>query len=221
MKELLTQDKLREFLHYDQDSGVFTWKVKRRPCFNVGDEAGGEGASKDGYIRIRVNRIKYLAHRLAWLYVLGQFPPYHIDHINGNRKDNRIANLRQATRIENARNRARRKDNTSGFTGVSFDNKTKKWKVQCSAEGKRIVIGYFKTPLEASEVYEKFISDHWGDFKPNTYRKINDRIAPIILIDGGLEAMGFTDAKIDQFPLICAALVRHIEAASSGQKKAA
>lgn len=220
MKEPLTRELLHELLHYNPDTGVFFWKVKRRPHFNPGDEAGGIDV-RMGYVRIRINGTKYLAHRLVWLYVYGYFPADQVDHINGNRQDNRLVNLREATRTENARNRARRRDNSSGFTGVSFDNKSKKWQVQCSLHGRRTRIGGFTTPQEASKVYEQFIATHWGDFKPDISRRINDRLAPIALVDGGLAVLGFANATTDQFPLICAALIRHIESASSDQKKAA
>jgi hypothetical protein len=216
MKKTLTREMLHELLHYNPDTGVFVWRVRPKSTrINVGDEAGG--ISNDGYLRIRINGFRHLAHRLAWLYVHGEFPPNFVDHINGSRQDNRLVNLREATRTENARNRARRRDNSSGFTGVSFDNKSKKWRAQCSLNGRRTRICGFSTPQEASEAYEQFIAAHWGDFKPGISRRINDRLAPVTLVDGGLAALGFAHATTDQFPQICAALVLHIQTAECDQ----
>lgn len=223
MKELLTQDLLRELLHYTPDTGVFVWKAKPiNTRINVGDEAGGIDA-RMGYIRIRVNGARYLAHRLAWLYTHGEFPADQIDHINGNRQDNRLANLRRATRTENNRNRALRRDNSSGFAGVSFDNQSKKWRAQCSLQGRRMRIGEYSTPEEASAAYEQFIATHWGDFKPHIVRKLNERLAPIVLTAAGLKTLmsNYPEASEEDFEPICAALIRHVQAAMQGVAQAA
>lgn len=91
--EDLTQAELKRKLHYDPDTGIFTWKVFS-PGITIGKVAG---AISSGYIRIKVHPSLQYAHRLAWLYVYGYFPEHGTDHINGIKTDNRIANLREAT----------------------------------------------------------------------------------------------------------------------------
>ena len=115
----ITADELRSILHYDPLTGVFT----RR------ESAGGRMAGKvsggpttDGYTKIGVNRRYYKAHRLAWLYVYGEWPTYQIDHINRDRADNRICNLRDVTHQQNLCNTNTYSNNTSGHKGVRYRN---------------------------------------------------------------------------------------------------
>ena len=110
------EDALRA-LSYDPDSGIFAWRI--RPCRNVfiGDRAGAKGDK--GYIRIQIQGRVYMAHRLAWLCVHGRWPAQEIDHINGERDDNRIANLREATREINGQNmHGPKRGNRTGYLGV-------------------------------------------------------------------------------------------------------
>jgi len=104
MKEELTQEKLKELLYYDQLTGVFKWKIKPRQSVNIGDIAGT--ILKKGYISIAINRKRYQAHRLAWLYVYGVYPDQ-IDHQNHVRNDNRIINLTASDSYGNSRNKSK------------------------------------------------------------------------------------------------------------------
>src|SRR5690349_20811660 len=115
----LTPDKVRQVLSYDAITGQFTWRVSKGLRVRAGGNAGfvAQGANT-GYVIIGIDGRQYRAHRLAWFYVTGEWPPDEIDHINGNRADNRWANLRPATVAENQRNRAKSKRNTSGYKGV-------------------------------------------------------------------------------------------------------
>ena len=97
----LSQKYLREALHYDPDTGIFTWKVATASCVKVGAEAGC--VKNDGYRAIGMGGKSYKAHRLAWLYVHGEWPKEQIDHINHIRTDNRMENLRPASGGENAK----------------------------------------------------------------------------------------------------------------------
>lgn len=99
---MLTQDRLKELLHYDEDTGMFTWIVSTARCVKVGDIAGSKNGK--GYLHIMVDKRIYLAHRLAFLYVHGRFPEF-TDHINWIRDDNRISNLREVTQQENNQNK--------------------------------------------------------------------------------------------------------------------
>lgn len=144
-----TQLHLKELLSYDEKSGLFFWNQSRgnKEKFSI---AGTKNVH--GYIGIQINKRKNLAHRLAWLYVYGSIPDCQIDHINGNRSDNRISNLRLATHKQNGENLGIRKNNTSGFRGVSFQKG--KWVAQVRANKKAIYCGRFESPIEASKVAE-------------------------------------------------------------------
>jgi len=96
---MITQDKLKEILDYNQHTGLFTWKkIKKYSNRSVGDIAGSLSL---GYVVIGIDKKIYKAHRLAWLYVYGEFPKEQLDHINGNKEDNRICNLREANQSQN------------------------------------------------------------------------------------------------------------------------
>jgi hypothetical protein len=145
----LTAARLREVLHYDPETGVFTWlKAYQRRL--VGQQAGR--LNDDGYIRITVDGIEHSAHRLAWLYVHGEWPSVLIDHHNGRRSENRLSNLREADRYINAQNeRSHRKTNVSGFLGVRFSKG--RWRSDITIDGKPTFIGRFDTPEAAHEAY--------------------------------------------------------------------
>lgn len=146
----LTAGRLRELLDYDPDTGVFTWKISRRGRVKAGDVAGA--LRHDGYIQIGIDGRLHQAHRLAWLYVTGESPPSEIDHISCVRTDNRIANLRLATRSENQQNQSKaQKRNKTGFLGVSPHQG--KFQAQIKVDGKVRTIGRFPTPEAAHAAY--------------------------------------------------------------------
>ena len=145
MKQL-TQKRLKELLHYDPDTGVFTWKVRTCNNVQVGDLAGG--LSKAGYHRISVNKKRMYSHRLAWLYCYGYLPEAEVDHINRNKSDNRIVNLREASRQCNNRNASMHKTNTSGIMGVT-ERRGDSWIAQISVDNKNKYLGYSKSFDEA------------------------------------------------------------------------
>lgn len=149
----LTSGRLREVLSYDADLGFFTWRVKSSRRVKIGDIAGCHGSS--GYYQIRIDRRTYLAHRLAWLYVHGCWPSSQIDHINGNKADNRLVNLREATIGENMQNfRSARSDNKScGLLGASFHKPTGRWRAQIQVNGRVLHLGRFDTAEEAHVAY--------------------------------------------------------------------
>jgi hypothetical protein len=152
----ITQEKLKEVLDYNPDTGIFTCKLSRRKI-KAGDIAGY--ASKSGYVRLTIDNKKYLAHRLAWLYVYGVIPKY-IDHINRIASDNRICNLREATHSENMCNRKIHSNNKSSIKNVGFCKKTEKWRVKINVNNKKIHIGYFDdlefADLAATEARNKY-----------------------------------------------------------------
>jgi hypothetical protein len=158
----LTQARLKERLHYDPDTGIFTW-VKpsfMRPDF-VGKAAGGD---VNGYVSICIDRKNYPAHRLAWLYVHGRWPDSEIDHINRNRSDNRIRNLREATHAENLRNMSMGKNNTSGVLGVSWDSKNQKWRAHITVNAKFKSVGRFVHKEDAISARRAAAEKYHGEF---------------------------------------------------------
>ena len=113
----LSQDKLREALAYDPGTGIFSWKVHRRPQSPPGTKAGWHSGKKAQ--RIELEGQNYLVHRLAWFYIHGAWPNQ-IDHINGDRSDNRIVNLRPADNSQNQANMAAKSNNSTGYRGISI-----------------------------------------------------------------------------------------------------
>ena len=145
--------ELRSRMSYDPDDGEFRALVgagRRR----AGDRLGYVRA--DGYRMIMFDGQWRYAHRLAWFYVTGEWPKQEIDHANGDRDDNRIANLREATRSQNMMNTPKR--------GVCFHRGQQKWQASIRANGKRTHLGSFATEDEALEAYRLAASVMHGDF---------------------------------------------------------
>jgi len=159
---ILTQDELKSQLNYDPETGIFTRKIRSAQSVRIGDVAGW--VTDDGYIQISLKNKKYLAHRLAWLYMTGEMPKEFIDHINGKKSDNRFCNLREATNAQNMRNTGLRSSNTSGFIGVSWDKAKKKWSSYGKYNYKKINLGYFDSAELASQAYQEFAKKHHGEF---------------------------------------------------------
>jgi hypothetical protein len=162
-KTELTQERLKELLSYDPETGVFRWLVKPSAQVGAGDVAGS--TRLNGYRCIKIDRHGYQAHRLAWLYVYGIWPTDQLDHKFGVRADNRIAELREATRVENGRNRKMHRNNSSGFRGVSWNKFKRKWCAQIRLPGRIIYRGQFNTAKEASDSYEAKAKELFGDFR--------------------------------------------------------
>jgi hypothetical protein len=145
----LTAARLRELLHYDAATGVFTRKVAVGRL-KAGTTAGWDG--KDGYLRITVDQRRYSAHRLVWLYVHGHWPAGEIDHVNGHKQDNRLVNLRDVSRLANSENkRAAHKGSGVGLLGVSA--KGVRFHARIVVAGKYIHLGAFDTAAAAHAKY--------------------------------------------------------------------
>ena len=154
----LTQAHLKERLHYNPESGIFTWRECAAYNATWNSRFAGKVAGntlrlpRRTYRRLVIDYVRYYAHRLAWLYVHGEMPeePLMIDHINGDGTDNRIANLRAVTRSENMINRVGLEArNTSGHTGVSWYRTYQKWLAFITCNGRRKSLGYFDSKADA------------------------------------------------------------------------
>jgi hypothetical protein len=148
----LTAERLRKLLHYDPLTGTFTRLQRIGVSTAVGDVAGS--IAKDGYVRIRVDGVRYYAHRLAWLHVAGSWPSLEIDHRDGHRANNRWTNLREATdALNRANQRFVRSDSKTGVIGVRPSHTTGKCTAQIKVGGAPKHLGTFTNAADASAAY--------------------------------------------------------------------
>lgn len=159
---MLTQEELKKYLNYDSETGLFTWLIANSIRVKINSEAGCR--QNTGHVLIGINKQKFLAHRLAYLYMTGEFPENYIDHINGITDDNRWVNLRPATHKENIRNTGMYAHNTSGSRGVYFRKDTKRWQAQVKLLGKHISLGCFGTLELASIARDTAVRKIYGEF---------------------------------------------------------
>jgi len=147
----ITCGEVHRLFDYDPATGIIINRTTR--AYNaLKGEVAGYLNNTDGYIYIKVNEKAYKAHRLAWFYVYGYFPENGLDHINRIKTDNRIVNLREATKSCNAKNCKININNTSGITGVSWHKRDKKWQVRIHDQNHKLLhIGYFDLLLEAAK----------------------------------------------------------------------
>lgn len=169
-ESFLTAQCLRDRLAYDPGTGVFLWRnlpgndLKHRQwnAKNSGQVAGS--VSKRGYVNIGINGVVYQAHRLAWLYVYGEWPRGSVDHIDRNPSNNRIQNLRGANCRENSRNRRTPRHSKSGVKGVHWNKKLKRWRAGIRVDGKMIHLGHFNEIEDAEAAYTRATYEYFGEF---------------------------------------------------------
>jgi hypothetical protein len=146
---MLTAERAHFLLEYDQETGVLTWRESRGRV-KKGDVAGSTGPK--GYVVVHVDGKGYHAHRLVWLIVHGRFPPEHLDHVDGNKVNNRLVNLREASNAENQQNLKRaRSHNKVGTLGVSIHKGH--WRAQIVVNGKAKHLGHFQSKEAAAAAY--------------------------------------------------------------------
>ena len=160
----LTVEALRSLVHYDEATGTFTRKVVAdfNPRSRVGVPLGT--TDRNGYLNFRVQTKRYLAHRLAWFYVYGVWPRADIDHVNGVKSDNRICNLREASRSQNMANTDTQANNVSGHRGVIFDKANKKWMAYMHQHGKFINLGRYAEIEQAVAVRQQAFGKAFREF---------------------------------------------------------
>jgi hypothetical protein len=144
-------EQIRSVLAYEPDSGKFMWK-RSMGRSRAGSLAGG--VASNGYWKISLYGQEHYAHRLAWMYVHGEWPAVNIDHIDGNPLNNRIENLRACDQSGNMQNQHRvRKDNQAGLTGVSWDKTRGLWQASIQVRGSRRFLGRYNSAEEAHAAY--------------------------------------------------------------------
>ena len=148
---MLTVERLREILDYDPESGAFAWKISTSNRAPVGSSAGTDHGN--GYRVIAIDRCTHYAHHLAWLFIYGEYPNQEMDHIDGNRANNKISNLRHGTHAQNMQNLSLRATNKSGMTGVSWLKNYGKWEAYITVNYKKINLGYYDDLQEAGAAY--------------------------------------------------------------------
>ncbi|VTU25221.1 putative NHN endonuclease [Variovorax sp. PBS-H4] len=164
MKTPCTAEQLRGLMRYDPETGHLWWKPRKagrgavdRPAGHLGDQ---------GYVCVQLLGKIYKAHRLAWLYVHGAWPEHGIDHVNGDRADNRIANLREASPTVNRNNvRAARRDSKTGFMGVNYQPRKRSYRATIQLNGRNKHLGTFKDPESAHQAYLDAKRQHHEGFQ--------------------------------------------------------
>lgn len=155
------RETLRELLEYRPTTGEF---IRQRAQGGMASDTIAGTLGPDGYVRLSVYKKKYLAHRLAWFVMTGAWPVNEVDHINGNRSDNRWENLRAATRAQQSMNSCKSRANSSGYKGVRWDKDRGKWLVRIKLNRISRNLGRFDDLSVAKDVYAKAARAAFGDF---------------------------------------------------------
>ena len=162
----LDADTVRDLFVYDMASGDLIWRYPPfgKPSNRARLAGQSAGSVKNGYVVISLARKKYSAHRLVWLHVNGEWPAGEIDHIDGNKANNRICNLRVASRSENMRNVGAYRTSSTGIKGVCFHPQERKWRAQITLNRKTELVGRFDSIEAAQAAYEKAAKEKHGEF---------------------------------------------------------
>jgi hypothetical protein len=169
---MLTVQKLREQFSYDGETGLITRLVSRSNAVAAGVTSAN--ASSRGYLRIWIDGRSYKAHRVAWALHNGEWPTGQVDHINGDRADNRITNLRIATQSEQNANSSKRRNSKSGIRGVSFHRATGKHTARLTVQGRLVLSSYHDTSEAAAAAYRTAHNQHFGSFSVFKSRRVAD-----------------------------------------------
>jgi hypothetical protein len=161
-KRCLTQARLKEWLHYDPETGLFSWLRVSSNRVKVGRIAGSP--SSTGHVSICLFGERFLAHRLAWLYMTGEWPKAQVDHKDRCRSNNRWGNLREATNTQNAQNSAVKASSRTGLKGVAFTRTAGLFTARIRNGGKRISLGCYLTAEEAHQAYTEKAKELHGEF---------------------------------------------------------
>lgn len=160
----ISRADLIHWLDYSAETGDFRWKARPRNATAVVIGAVAGWINAHGYRVIKLGGRCYLAHRLAWFYVHGTWPADDTDHINRIRSDNRLANLRPATRSQNSANTGARAKNAAGIKGVHYRADMRKWHARIYCKGRNHPLGWFSTKEEAGAAYARAAAELFGEF---------------------------------------------------------
>ena len=179
-RQLPSPEVVRQLLNYEPETGKLFWKERFPEQFSVGRASPDRMASgwnirfagkeaftpinSKGYHTGAIWGKMLLAHRVAWVIVHGRWPEHFLDHINGNRSDNRLCNLREATHAENSRNSGLQSNNTSGVRGVRLDARCGRWQARITVNQRQKHLGYFASAEEAAEAYAAGARKYHGEF---------------------------------------------------------
>jgi len=161
-RKLASRAQLQKHLRYDPGTGLFWWRVNQSGR-RVESPAGAEEEPL-GYRRICVNRKRYMAHRIAWLFMTGKWPVCFIDHIDGNPRNNKWKNLREATFSQNQQNSNGKRNTVAGFKGVLWHVRCQKWQAKIFYNKKQHYLGLHDTPEDAHAAYRKAARQHFGKY---------------------------------------------------------
>jgi hypothetical protein len=164
-KQHPSQERLRELFEYrDHESQPFIWKISLSNRVKIGDVAGCS-TSVSGYCQVGIDDTYLRIHRLVWIYHNGDIPDkMFVDHIDGDKLNNRIENLRLATRSQNQHNCKKQSNNTSGVKGIGWNKQRKKWRARITINGKSIWLGYYNTIEEAEAAITAARNNLHGEF---------------------------------------------------------
>jgi len=170
---MITQTRLKELLHYDPDTGVFTWITVRSGQSSPGSIAGCDDEGKGKTYRvITVLGKSYPAHHLAWMYINGSLPDNELDHIDGFGTNNRIENLRPVTHIENHKNKRLYSTSTSGYSGVNWKKDQQRWTARIGVCGVRKHLGSYETIIDAVAARIRASKEYGFHENHGTYRPL-------------------------------------------------
>ncbi|WP_373324926.1 HNH endonuclease [Methylobacterium organophilum] len=161
----LTIERLRALLHYDPETGLWTW-LKSYSRVKAGQKAGS--LKKSGYVFIVIKGTSYRSHRLAWFYMTGKWPPEQLDHRDGCRSNNRWNNLRLATDSLNQANSKKPANNTSGYKGVYWNRQHRKWSAKINVQRRQVHLGSYSNIENAAEAYRLGALKYFGRFSRTT-----------------------------------------------------
>ena len=148
----LLQTELKKMFLYEPETGFLRWRDARS---NVIKNSKAGCKNNEGYLLVTINSKSHRVHRVIWIYVFGYIPDgFHMDHISGNKADNRLSNLRLANESQNQQNRPAPQNNTSGYRGVTWHKQAGKWMARICLDRKRVCLGLFETAEEAYEAYK-------------------------------------------------------------------
>ncbi|BCB62190.1 hypothetical protein HaloA020_28910 [Halomonas sp. A020] len=170
MSKFIDPQLIKGLLHYNAETGVFTWKprpiesFKSRQAFLTWNKrfankrAGSVKTGELGYKRrkIKIGSSYLMEHRLAWVYMTGEQPPVEIDHENRDATDNRWSNLKASDHLDNARNQSLSRNNKSGISGVSWKSDLGKWRARCMKNRQEHHLGYFIQKSDAEQAVKEF-----------------------------------------------------------------